>query len=266
MRSPPLVSMSASASTRALTAGVAALLLAACGGGDDGVPGDPDAAADADVDVDAATAIDAAVPTDAAALVWATYRIEVGRHDATISGGGDGNPVRTVTTVDGRDFQFAFNPSAKYVLTMPTDPTDQLDWNKLPGLSDCGQFDLSVNGAMFGWRWRTDLTPRILEVTAYANNNRVHLTPAQPLFTLTEAELAADAPLRYRVWWSGNMYHFSVAGMIGARAIDVSTTISRVCPNQAAGSLKWAGQFYFGGTSTAPTVVTARVSEKPFAP
>ena len=269
MRPPSPVSVPASASLRALTAGLAALLLAACGGGgDDGVPGDPDAAADADLDVDAATTIDAAVPTDAAALVWATYRIEVGRHDATISGGGDGNPVRTVTTVDGRDFQFAFNPSAKYVLTMPVDPTDQLDWNKLPGLSDCGpnQFDLSVNGAMFGWRWRTDLTPRLLEVTAYANNNRVHLTPAQPLFTLTEAELATDAPLRYRVWWTGNTYHFAVTGMIGARVIDARTTLSRVCPNAAAGMLKWDGQFYFGGTSTAPSVITARVSEIPFAP
>ena len=244
-----------------------ALGAAGCGGGgDDGVPGDPDAATDADSDVDAATAIDAAVPTDAAALVWATYRIAVGSHSATVTGGGTGNPVQFITSVDGRDFQFAFNPSAKYVLTMPTDPTDQLDWNKLPGLSDCGQLDLSVNGAMFGWRWRLDLTPKVLEVTAYANNNRVHLTPMQPLFTLSEAELAADAPLRYRVWWSGNLYHFAVAGMIGDRPINATTTISRVCPNQAAGSPKWAGQFYFGGTSTAPSVITGRVSEIPFVP
>ncbi len=234
-------------------------MLAACGGGGaaDDAPAEPDAAVSPD---------GPPAPIDAPTASWATYRIEVGRHDATITGGGTDNPIRAFTNVDGRDFQFAFNPSAMYVLTMPTQPEDQLDWNKLPGLSDCNTVDLSVNGAMFGWRWRVDLVPNVLEVTAYANNDRAHLWPAQPLFTLTAAELAADAALRYRVWWSGATYHFAVTGMVGDRAIDVATTITRVCPNQATGALKWASGLYFGGTSTAPSVVTGRITEIPFAP
>ena len=54
--------------------------------------------------------------------------------------------------------------------------------------------------------------------------------------------------------------------MIGARAINATTMISRICPNQGAGSFKWAGGFYFGGTSTAPSVITGRVLEIPFVP
>jgi hypothetical protein len=205
------------------------------------------------------------MPIDApAGPPFATFRIDVGRHDATITGGSNDNPIRQFVSVGGRDFLFAFNASAAYTLTNPVEPQDQLDWNKLPGLSDCGTLDLSVNGAMFGWRWRLDLNPHVLEVTAYANNNSTHLWLAQPLFTLEAAELAADAPLRYRVWLDGNLYRFSVQGMIGARAIDVSATHPRVCPNTSATGLKWAGQFYFGGTSTAPSVITSRVSERAF--
>ncbi len=55
-----------------------------------------------------------------------------------------------------------------YTLTAPVQPNDQLDWNKLPGISDCDQLDLSVDGVMFGWRWRLDTSPKVLEITAYA--------------------------------------------------------------------------------------------------
>lgn len=243
------------------------MILAACGGGGgdgDDAPADPDAATG---EPDAAMATDAPPAVDAPPVEsWATYRIEVGRHDATVTGGGDGNPVRGFTNVDARDFRFSFDSSAAYVLTNPVDPTDQLDWNKLPGLSDCGQLDLSVNGAMFGWRWRTDLTPRVLEVVAYANNNRTHLWTNQALFTLDAAELALEAPLRYRLWWEGATYHFTIKGMVGARMIDVSTTLTRACPNQAAGAFKWGAGLYFGGTSTAPSVITGKIIEIPFVP
>ena len=249
--------------------------VAACsGGGDDGTPADPDAAAATDAADDDATVppvdarvVDAPVAVDAApGPVFATFRIDVGRHDATITGGDNSNPIRAFQMVGGRDYLFAFNPSAAYTITNPVEPSDQLDWNKLPGLSDCGTVDLSVNGAMFGWRWRLDTTPRVLEVTAYANNNSAHLWLPQPLFTMTAEELALDAPLRYRVWLDGNLYRFSVQGMLGARAIDVTATHPRICPNTSTTALKWAGQFYFGGTSTAPSVITARVSERAFAP
>jgi hypothetical protein len=109
---------------------------------------------------------------------WAQYTINVGAHSASVSGATPGNPVSLFTWVAGRDYRFRFNSSASYVITRPTEPSDQFDWNKLPGISDCGTLDLSVNGAMFGWRWRLDTTPQVLEVTAYANNNSKHLTPS----------------------------------------------------------------------------------------
>lgn len=242
----------------------AVLALGACSGGGDDQPADHDGGGpDATVGGPDA-AVDA--PSPDAGPVWATYRIEVGRHDATITGGGEGNPIRAFTQVDGRDFLFAFDSSAAYTLTMPTQPEDQFDWNKLPGLSDCGTVDLSVNGTMFGWRWRLDTNPRVLEVTAYANNNSTHLTPPQPLFTLDAAELAAEAPLRYRTWFDGNVYRFTVKGTVGGRTIDVATTLPRTCPGAMANAFKWASGLYFGGTSTAPSVVTGKVSETTFAP
>lgn len=221
---------------------LAALMAGACGG----APSAPDAAA----------------PIDAAGEVWATYTIPRGQHPAVVSGGGPDNPLRGVVSVAGRDFRFAFDPSAAYVLTMPTQPEDQLDWNKLPGLSDCTQPDLSVNGLMFGWRWRIDVEPHVLEVTAYANNDRVHLT-APTMLTLTADELALDAPLDYRLAIDGATYRFAIAGTIGGRPIAATAELPRVCTN-AATDPKWAAGFYFGGTSVAPQEITARILERTF--
>lgn len=209
-------------------------------------------------------------PTDAAELdafveVWATYVILPGRHDADIEGGTPESPLRGFQTIAGRDYRFAFDASAAYELTEPTEPGDQLDWNKLPGLSDCGTIDLAVDGAMFGWRWRLDLDPPVLEVTAYANATGVHQTPPDPLFTLTAAELALAAPLRYRVWPDGERFHFAVSGAVGDRAVDVTATLPRACPATPALDFKWAAGLYFGGTSLAPARITGRVAERPFA-
>lgn len=225
---------------------LAVTVLVACGGDP---PADPDAAT-----------------TDAYVEVWATYTIEPGNHDADVTGGAPGNPLRGFVEVGGRNYRFAFDPSAAYVLTNPTDPEDQLDWNKLPGLSDCETIDLAVDGAMFGWRWRVDLDPPRLEVTAYANATGVHQWPADPLFTLAAAELAADAPLAYRVWPDGDVYRFAVTGAIGARTIDATASLPRACPATPAVSFKWAAGLYFGGTSVAPSRITGRITELPFSP
>ncbi len=217
---------------------------AACGGGD--------------------VALDAAPEPDTFVEVWATYTIEPGQHDALVTGGAPDNPLRGFQTIDGRDYRFAFDGSAAYVITQPTQPGDQLDWNKLPGLSDCGTIDLSVDGAMFGWRWRVDLAQPVLEVTAYANATSVHQTPLDPLFTLSAAELAADAPLRYRVWPDGEVFRFAVSGVIAGRAIDLTSTLPRACPSTPALDFKWAAGLYFGGTSVAPSRITGRMSERGF--
>lgn len=197
---------------------------------------------------------------------WALYTIDVGAHSARVSGGSTGNPLAWFTSTAGRDYSFRFNSSASYVITRPMQPDDQLDWNKLPGLSDCGTVDLAVNGAMFGWRWRLDTTPKVLEVTAYANNHSKHLWLAAPLFTLDAADLAADAALRYRVLIDGAQYRFAVSGSVRGRAIHVSATLPRACATTAGSALKWASGLYFGGTSTAPAKITGYITEVPFMP
>ncbi len=207
--------------------------------------------------------VDAPAP-DAFVEVWATYVILPGRHDADIEGGAPDSPLRGFQTIDGRDYRFAFNPSAAYVLTEPTEPGDQLDWNKLPGLSDCGTIDLAIDGAMFGWRWRVDLDPPVLEVTAYANATGVHQWPPDPLVTLTAGELALDAPLRYRVWPDGDVFRFAITGDLGGRPVDVQASLPRACPATPALDFKWASGLYFGGTSVAPSRITGHVAERSF--
>jgi hypothetical protein len=199
---------------------------------------------------------------DAAPLGWATYIIPAGRHDATLVDRVPKNPIDGVTSTVGRDFELILDPSAIYEIAEPVEPTDQLDWNKLPGLSDCNTVDLSVDGIMFGWRWRLDL--QVLEVTAYANNASVHLTPDATLFTLDAADLEAREPLHYRVWREPTEYRVSVTGSIRGRAIEASAPMPRRCTDVELDPLAWAGAFYFGGTSTAPHEITAQIREIPF--
>jgi hypothetical protein len=205
-------------------------------------------------------------PADAASPDWATYVIAPGRHDAMLVDRSPRNPTDGVSSAVGRDYELILDPSAIYELTSPVQPNDQLDWNKLPGLSDCNTTDLAVEGLMFGWRWRLDLQPQVLEVTAYANNASVHLTPPTPLFVLDAADLDARTPLRYRVWRESTAYQFMVEGEIRGRVINAATTLPRRCTDVELDPLAWAAAFYFGGTSTAPHEITAKIREQAFVP
>lgn len=210
----------------------------------------------------AACSSPAAEPPAPDAPTWATYTIATGAHDAHLTDRSPKNPTDGVTSAIGRDYDFILDPSAIYTLTNPTDPTDQLDWNKLPGFSDCGETDLSIDGAMFGWRWNVDLS--VLELTAYANNASVHLTPDAPLFTLAADDLAARSPMHYRVWREPTQYRFEVTGEVRGRPVDVSATLPRRCADAELDPLAWASALYFGGTSTAPHEITAQIHERRF--
>lgn len=195
---------------------------------------------------------------------WATYVIAAGQHSAQLIDRSPKNPIDGVVSVVGRDYELALNPSAIYELTDPTQPEDQLDWNKLPGLSDCNTIDLSVDGVMIGWRWRPEVA--VLELTAYANNAGVHLTPSSLLFTLDAADLAADEPLTYRLWRTTASYEVTVSGSVRGRTIFAEASLPRRCTEVELDPIAWAGAFYFGGTSVAPHEVTARIRETPFVP
>lgn len=176
---------------------------------------------------------------------FATYTIAAGMHESIVTDRIPKDPIDGVTDVTERDYELALDRSAIYDLG--TD--DQLDWNKLPGLSDCGEVDLAKAGAMFGWRWRVDL--QVLEITGYANVAGVHCTLDAPLVTLDADEL--DALLTYRVARTDTAYVFS----IGA----VSGELPRGCAGAPLDPLAWASSFYFGGTSVAPHAITARMHE-----
>ena len=195
---------------------------------------------------------------------WASYTIEPGAHGATI-GRTTGAPApRSGWISPGprrRAYQLTLNATARYVLTQPTQPEDQFDWNKLPGFSDCEDFDLARNGAMFGWRWRVDTTPKRLELVPYANNDGVHLYPGEALVSLSEADLAAAQPLTYAVGIDGDLYRFSIRGTIRGRTVNATATLPRACPEISPTVGKWYAGLYFGGTSVAPSTIHAYVLE-----
>ena len=219
---------------------------------------------------------DAARPADGAAdasadaasyplASWPRYTIAPGAHGATLATGVAGNPMSGfIKGVAARDYHLAFDTSAIYALTKPAQPDDQLDWNKLPGLSDCGTFDLAADGVMFGWRWRVDTSPRVLEVTAYANNAGAHLTPPSALLSLDAADLASASPLRYHLRMDGALYRFTISGTVRGRAIDVAGTLPRRCASTPPSSLavQWAAGLYFGGTSVSPSSRSLRASSR----
>jgi len=195
---------------------------------------------------------------------WARYVITPGAHSAIVESAASGNPMAGIVNgVVQRTYDLVFDPSAMYTITQAVEPNDQFDWNKLPGLSDCGELDLAADGVMFGWRWRLDRTPEVLEVTAYANNARVHLTSPAPMIVLDAADLASRTPLRYRIAMDGAEYRFAISGVMRGRAIDASATLTRRCATTSPASLplQWAAGLYFGGTSSAPSMITARIFE-----
>ena len=187
---------------------------------------------------------------------WAKYSIAAGAHSATVDqNGAPSSPLAGFTNVSSRSYRFIFGSGAAYVLSNPVQPDDQFDYNKLPGFSDCGTTDLSQDGAMFGWRWRLDTSPKRLEIVHYANNAGTHLYPNTPLVSFTQSELDAQPSLRYEVAVGGpgnSKYLFHIEGTVSGRSINVYAEHPRRCSATSPTGLKWASGFYFGGTSTAP--------------
>lgn len=195
---------------------------------------------------------------------WSKYTVAQGAHSASVSVGSSATrPLAGFTNKARRAYHFIFDSSARYVITDPVQPEDQFDWNKLPGLSDCGDIDLSRNGYMFAWRWRTDTSPRRLEITAYANNNGVHLT-TDPIVTFTAATVDARKPMWFdlSIDQDTSRYRFLVQWYGPTdEVVEKIVYLPRQCPSTGTGGLKWASGLYFGGTSTAPQTITGWINE-----
>lgn len=203
-------------------------------------------------------------PTPAPGPRWNRHVIARGDHSASVVRGASAPvPLLGFTRLSSRTYHLIFDSTARYRITNPTQPDDQLDWNKLPGLSDCGTPDLAVNGLMFGWRWNLDESPTVLELTSYANNNGTHLWPDGPLLSLTRAQVDARRPIWFRLRISNDLdnYEFTIRTVLAGEEVVAYDTIPRACPNMARNVNKWAGGFYFGGTSVAPQRIQASIFE-----
>ena len=206
-----------------------------------------------------------AYPTPAPGPRWNRHVIAKGNHGATVVRGATAPaPLLGFTRLSGRTYHLIFDSTARYRITQPTQPDDQFDWNKLPGLSDCGDVDLSRNGFMFGWRWNLAETPKVLELTAYANNHGAHLTSDEPLLTLTRAQVNARRPIWFRLRISNDRrsYEFTIRTRLAGEEEVRHDRLPRACPNKPRSMVKWAGGFYFGGTSVAPQRIQASIFER----
>ena len=81
------------------------------------------------------------------------YKIKKGKHRSTVK--------IQHTKKDSFDIQVKFNESAKYT---SQHPENQLDINKIWGVSDCGTTH-HKNSIRFGWRW--DLNQEQIEILMY---------------------------------------------------------------------------------------------------
>lgn len=156
-----------------------------------------------------------------------------------------------LTTSSGISYQFAFNSTANYTIAAE----DQLDYNKLPGIGDCGSLDIARNGAMFGWRWNK--ATNTLQISPFANAFGVHqykdnFPASVAMVELDMADIQSYAPLRYDIQIDGTKYLFSISGTLpNGRIINAKSTLPRGC-DAGANRIKNGSHFYFGGNRVAP--------------
>lgn len=186
---------------------------------------------------------------------FSQYRIDVGSHVASVLvGDGARAPLAGVTTASRRTVTVELNPSFRYVITRPVEPGDQWDYNKMPGLSDCAQFDLARDGLMWAWRWNTE--DEVLELATYANNASTHLF-GETVATFSAAQLDAKPSVTLGIEIRADDYLFTYRHGSTTRSISMT----RRCADTSVGASKWASGLYFGGTSTAPSIIWANVKE-----
>ena len=155
-----------------------------------------------------------------------TWTIPAGAHEST------GSTV-SFSTTDAIEFTARFDASAEYATS---DPSNQLDINKLRGRSDCDSHH-HTNSARFGWRWNTDR----VEILAYTYVGGVR----------SWALLGSVQPgdwHSYRLEFTPTGYEFSLDG--------TTTTVPRGCAGT--GLLRYELWPYFGGDGREPLVGTGQ--------
>ena len=148
------------------------------------------------------------------------YTVPAGKHFSGLHVG--------ISTQSELDFTACFDESAAYDLGN----SNQLDTNKLFGLSDCSSLH-HKNSARFGWRW--SIEKKTVEIMAYSYANGVRS------YDLV-GDLAPGVNGQFSIRMEGNRYIFNLNG----REVQQP----RFCSD--GGGVKYRLYPYFGGDEVAP--------------
>lgn len=160
--------------------------------------------------------------------------------------------------------QFKFTVPPVYQFT-GAQQSDQDDWNKLIGFSDCGHFDAYTGfGALLGWRWNTKT--RQIEVASYVHADGKKNQRSVVMFKKT-LEASKNYFLKILIPSSDNYQHYLYA--LSERADFAPQQTEEVVQKRGcAGSSYVGGRLinpWFGGTQPSPINIELQVGfvEKP---
>ena len=155
------------------------------------------------------------------------YKIKEGKHRSTFK--------IKYTKENSFDIQVKFDESARYT---SYSPENQLDVNKLWGVSDCGT-NHSENSIRFGWRW--DLNQEQIEILMYRRLSSE--------FSFKSLGYVNPGDISYMsLNITNDHYYMSLNG--------VEDSISRNCSNPCRRYFLYP---YFGGDEKAPHDITIRI-------
>ncbi len=155
------------------------------------------------------------------------YVIREGEHHATLT--------YESIELENMKFKALFDSTAIY---QTTDPVNQVDINKLYGLSDCNSYH-HTNSARFGWRWYEGK----LEIWAYCYENGEQTSAFVDTVSLNQF-------YDYKISFEKNKYIFQLN--------DKAIEMPRVCEDKARGYKLFP---YFGGDEAAPKNISIWIEE-----
>ena len=81
------------------------------------------------------------------------------------------------------------------------------------------------------------------------------------MLALTRAQVDARKPIWFRLRISNDRQSYEFTVQRAGEPAPHTARVARSCPGHPRGQQKWAGGFYFGGTSVAPQRIRAWVHE-----
>lgn len=168
-------------------------------------------------------------PTEITQDHWINYYIPEGEHYSS-------NGALEIFASDSLDVYFSFDSTAVY---STSDISNQLDWNKLIGFSDC-QSHHHQNSVRLVWRW----TPGIgLEIGEYVYSER---------------DLSFQKLTTVEIRDTNHAVITATSGFYKLKVNDVKSEVIRKCSSRFASYKLFP---YFGGTEVAPHHVNVYINQ-----